>query len=98
MKEIEEFIHCSFDTVEEFVPRIPKTVTIDENISIPRICCGTDVLSCIRATPMNGQVIHNMMALGLPVVVCVYYLGPSAYMENSEVSKYVPDALSTGEV
>lgn len=89
--------HCSFDVVNEFVPRIPEQRCTGEDDTIERICVAPTIIDALNAIPQAGIVVENMQKLGLPVIIHVYYLKADKLMENSEVRKYVPDACTTGE-
>lgn len=91
-------IHVSFDRVDEFIPRVPKNKADGENNTIPRICVTNDIVRAICALPNGGLVLHKMSLLKLPTIIHVYYLKADKVMPTEEVSKYVPDALSSGEM
>lgn len=91
-------IHVSFDRVDEFIPRVPKDRADGEDSTIPRICVTNDIVRAICALPNGGLVLHKMSLLKLPTIIHVYYLKADKVMSCEEVSKYVPDALSSGEM
>lgn len=76
-----KLIHCSFDLVDNFTPRVPdsriKVRWQDrecENAVTPRICVSPTVLQCLKAMPKAGETIRWMRAVGIPPVVHAYYL------------------------
>lgn len=91
-----KIIHCSFDTVEKFVPRIPKHRCVGENATIPRICAGPSVRKCLAGIPQSGAVMYWMQRYGLPIIVHAYYL--KCRHVEFDVSEYVGDARYTGEM
>ena len=74
-----KLIHCSFDLVDEFIPRVPDSrVTWKgkeyEDAETPRICVAPTVLDCLRGMPKAGEIIRWMKAVGMDVVIHAYYL------------------------
>ena len=96
-----KLIHCSFDIVDSFVPRVPNSrVKHDgkdfEDATTPRICVAPSILHCLKAMPKAGEIIRWMRAVGLKPIVHAYYL------ESDNVHKCtkeeVPDADRTHEM
>lgn len=90
-------IHCSFDAVDEFIPRVPKSRCNGEDNTIKRICVAPTIAQALNSIPQAGLVVENMQALRLPVIFHCYYLKADRIMSNEEVQKYVPDAKFSGE-
>ena len=96
-----KLIHCSFDLVEQFVPRVPKSRAVYagkeyEDFITPRICTAPTILCCLRAMPRAGEVIRWMKAVGMKPVIHAYYL-QSDSVKNC-TSSDVPDADTTHEI
>lgn len=96
-----KLIHCSFDLVDEFVPRVPKSRAVYagkeyEDSTTPRICAAPSILHCLRAMPRAGEVIRWMHAVGMKPVIHAYYL----QSDNIKIctSSDVPDADITHEI
>lgn len=98
MNNTENYVHCSFDLVDEFVPRIPQQRiegALHEDDSIPRICVSTDVRRAVMGIPQAGPVVDCMQRLGLPVIVHAYYMTcGNVYRPDAEE---VPDVELTNE-
>lgn len=90
-------IHCSFETVEDFYPRIPLQRCPGEDDSIPRICVADSVNNALNAMPQAAEVLDTMERIRVPLILHVYYLESSNVMNSVMVQKYVPDALATHE-
>ena len=69
-----KYIHCSFDVVNEFIPRVPTTRCKIEDKTTPRICVAPDIRHCLAAMPSAGRIIEWTRAAGLPVILHAYYL------------------------
>lgn len=89
-------VHVSFDTVDKFIPRVPRQRCINEDSITPRICVAPDLTSALQAIPQAGEVIYNMKRLGVPVIVHAYYLECDSILNANEIN--VPDACVTGEM
>lgn len=90
-------IHCTFETVEDFYPRIPLQRCPGEDDSIPRICVADSVQNALNAIPQAAETLDAMERIGVPLIIHVYDLESSDVMNSSAVQKYVPDALATHE-
>ena len=72
-----KLIHCSFDLVDRFEPRVPDSrikVVGMEDAETPRICVAPSVLHCLKAIPKSGETIRWMRAVGLKPIIHAYYL------------------------
>lgn len=74
-----KLIHCSFDIVDDFTPRVPTSrVKHDgkdyEDATTPRICVAPTILQCLKAMPKAGEIIRWMRAVGLKPIIHAYYL------------------------
>ena len=105
MKKGIKLIHCSFDLVDSFVPRVPdsrvKWQGEDyEDAVTSRICVSPTVLQCLKAMPKAGEVIRWMRVVGLPPIVHAYYLQSDNWQINVHActTGEVPDADITGEM
>ena len=89
-------IHCSFDEVLRFVPRVPASRSEGEENQTPRICVGPSVEKCLQAMPGCGNIIRWTREAGLPVIIHAYYLKS----DNVRVDTvpFVADARYTGEM
>ena len=96
MKKRPKLIHCSFDEVYSFEPRVPEHRNALEDDQIKRICVAPTVKDCLRAMPSAGKVIRFMKILGMPAVVHAYYL--EADRVEYDVTDYVLDADYTHEM
>lgn len=76
-----KYIHVSFDVVDAFNPRVPKSRIEGEDGTIPRICVANRLLDCVNAMPSGPETIQAMQQLGLPVVVHAYYIAGTGNME-----------------
>lgn len=68
-------VHCSFDTVTEFNPRVPKQRVegmFTEDDKIKRICVAPTVQQALRGIPQSGMVMETMKKLKLPIIVHAY--------------------------
>lgn len=75
----QKLIHCSFDLVDNFVPRVPDSRVMwkgeeYEDSTTPRICVAPSVLHCLKAMPKAGETIRWMQAVGMKPVIHAYYL------------------------
>lgn len=90
-------IHCSFDTVTGFVPRVPKQriegIFMEDN-KTKRICVAPTILQALQAIPQSGMVMETMRDLELPIIIHAYYLKGRFYSPTKE---QVPDVDVTGE-
>lgn len=96
-----KLIHCSFDIVDEFVPRVPDSRAVYddkeyEDSTTPRICTAPSILHCLRAMPRAGGVIRWMHAVGMKPVIHAYYLQANSVKVCT--SDEVPDADTTHAV
>lgn len=74
-----KLIHCSFDIVDSFVPRVPTSRVQYagkdyEDATTPRICVAPSILQCLKALPKAGEIIKWMRAVGLKPIVHAYYM------------------------
>lgn len=72
-----KLIHCSFDLVDRFEPRVPDSrieVVGMEDAETPRICVAPSILHCPKAIPKSGETIRWMQAVGLKPIIHAYYL------------------------
>lgn len=91
-------VHCSFDTVTEFIPRIPKQRVegmFTEDDKIKRICVAPTVQQALQGIPQSGIVMETMKELKLPIIVHAYYLKGGFFYNPTE--EQVPDVSVTGE-
>lgn len=88
----QKYIHVSFDIVNSFKPRVPKSRIEGENGTIPRICVTSRLLDCINAMPSGPETMQAMQQLGLPIVIHAYYMQAQEIWDTKKVAKYVPDA------
>lgn len=91
-------VHCSFDTVTEFIPRIPKQRVegmFTEDDKIKRICVAPTVQQTLQGIPQSGIVMETMKELKLPIIVHAYYLKGGFFYNLTE--EQVPDVSVTGE-
>lgn len=91
-----KLIHCSFDEVYDFEPRVPKSRSSYEDDQIKRICVAPTIRQCIDAMPRAGNIMRFMREVGMPVVIHAYYL--EADRVEYDTREYVPDADATGEM
>lgn len=75
----DKLIHCSFDLVDSFVPRVPdsrvKYNGVEyEDSATPRICVAPSILCCLKAMPKTGEIIRWMRAVGMKPIIHAYYL------------------------
>ncbi len=96
MKKKPKLIHCSFDEVYSFEPRVPASRSEYEDDQIKRICVSPTIRQCIDAIPRAGNIMRFMREVGMPVVIHAYYL--EADRVEYDTSEYVPDADVTGEM
>ena len=87
-----EYVHVSFDIVDQFEPRIPKTCAIGEDQTIKRICVSDEILYALNALAESGKTLAVMQRLGLPLTMHAYYLESDHVMAPDVVQRYVPDA------
>lgn len=96
-----KLIHCSFDLVEKFIPRVPGSKAVYdgkeyEDSTTPRICTAPSVLYCLRAIPKAGDVLRWMMEVGMKPVIHAYYLQSGNI--KACTSDDVPDVDTTHEI
>jgi len=91
-----KYIHCSFDIVDEFIPRVPTTRCKIEDKTTPRICVAPDIRHCLAAMPSAGRIIEWTRAAGLSVILHVYYLTADKVL--TDVKDKVADAEFTREM
>lgn len=96
MRKRPKLIHCSFDEVYSFEPRVPKSRNELEDDQIKRICVTPTIRQCIDAIPKAGNIMRFMREVGMPVVIHAYYL--EADRVEYDTRDYVPDAELTGEM
>lgn len=96
MKKRPKLIHCSFDEVYNFEPRVPKSRSLLEDAETKRICVSPTIRQCLDAIPRAGQIMRFMRGVGMSVVVHAYYL--EADRVEYDTRDYVPDADLTGEM
>lgn len=96
MKKRPKLIHCSFDEVYSFEPRVPQSRNELEDDKIKRICVAPTIRQCLDAIPRAGNIMRFMMEVGMPVVIHAYYL--EADRVEYDTREYVPDAELTGEM
>lgn len=92
-----KYIHVSFDVVDAFKPRVPKSRIEGEDDTIPRICVANRLLDCINAMPSGPETMRAMRQLGLPVVIHAYYMQAQEIWNTDTIIQYVPDARCYGE-
>mgnify|MGYP004458291345 FL=1 len=92
-----KYIHVSFDVVDAFKPRVPKSRIEGEDDTIPRICVANRLLDCINAMPSGPETMRAMRQLGLPVVIHAYYMQAQEIWNTDAIIQYVPDARCYGE-
>lgn len=90
-----KLIHCSFDEVYFFEPRVPKSRTEYEDGKIKRICVAPTIRQCLTAIPNAGETVRWIQTVGMPVVIHAYYL--EADRVEYDTREYVPDAELTSE-
>ena len=95
MKKRPKLIHCSFDEVYSFEPRVPKSRTDWEDDKIKRICVAPTIRQCLTAMPRAGEAIKWIRATGMPVIIHAYYL--EADKVEYDTRDYVLDAEITEE-
>ena len=58
------YVHCSFDLVESFKPRVPKTRVIGKFVSeeaeTPRICTADTIQHALLGIPGCADVMQNL--------------------------------------
>jgi len=91
-----KYIHCSFDVVNEFVPRVPTTRCKIEDKTTPRICVAPDIRHCLAAMPSAGRIIEWTRATGMPVILHAYYLTADKVLTDTRDK--VADAEFTHEM
>jgi hypothetical protein len=96
MKKKPKLIHCSFDEVYHFEPRVPASRNELEDDQIKRICVAPTIRQCLDAIPKAGNIVRFMRTVGMPVVIHAYYL--EADRVEYDTKDYVPDADTTGEM
>lgn len=98
MRKPNSYVHLSFDLVEGFVPRIPKSRLETEDSVTPRICVAKYIPQALSAMPAAGKTIEAMLEIGMPVVIHAYYLQSDAVIQTGDLLEAVPDAGYTGEI
>ena len=93
----QKLIHASFDVIDDFIPRIPKSTSCGEDETIPRICVAPSIYDCLRAMPHAAETIKGMQICGLPVILHAYYLKSGHIKDTDEIKTYVPDAEFNNE-
>lgn len=92
-------VHCSFEIVEKFEPRIPKNRiegnALSEDNTIPRICVSTDIRKAINAIPDGGLTIKLMKEMKIPMIIHAYYLYSNNFIKPSK--ELLPDVDMSGE-
>lgn len=91
-------VHCSFDLVDHFEPRVPKNRIEgkkSEDGTIARICVASDIRNAINAIPGGGQTVQLMQQMGMPMIIHAYYLYSDEFIKPSE--EQLPDVELTGE-
>lgn len=96
MKAKPKLIHCSFDEVYDFEPRVPKSRNDLEDGETKRICVAPTVRQCLDAIPKAGNIMRFMREVGMPVVIHAYYLESDNVVYDT--TGKVPDAELTGEM
>lgn len=92
-----KYIHVSFDVVEEFIPRVPKSRLENEDSEIPRICVTDSIDHCLQAMVAAGRTLELMQQVNVPCIIHAYYLDCEDILETDQISKYVPDAKENHE-
>lgn len=87
-----KYIHVSFDVVDTFKPRVPKSRIEGEDDTIPRICVSNRILDCVNAMPSGPETIQAMQQLGLPAIIHAYYMQAQEIWNTEAIIQYVPDA------
>lgn len=95
MKKKPKLIHCSFDVITSFEPRVPTSRTDFEDDKIKRICVTPTIRQCLTAMPRAGESIRWILSIGMPVVIHAYYL--EADRVEYDTKEYVLDAEITDE-
>lgn len=98
MRKPNSYVHLSFDLVEEFVPRIPKSRLETEDGVTPRICVAKYISQALPAMPAAGKTIEAMLEIGMPVIIHAYYLQSEAVIQTEDLLEAVPDARYTREM
>lgn len=98
MRKSNSYVHLSFDLVEEFVPRVPKSHLKTEDAVTPRICVAKYIPQALSAVPSAGKTIEAMLEIGMPVVIHAYHLQSDAVIQTEDLLEAVPDAWYTGEM
>lgn len=72
------YVHCSFDLVESFKPRVPKTRVIGKFVSeeaeTPRICTADTIQHALLGIPGCADVMQNIQKFDMRIYIHVYYL------------------------
>ena len=72
------YVHCSFDLVESFKPRVPKTRVIGKFVSeeaeTPRICTADTIQHALLGIPGCADVMQNIKNFDIRIYLQVYYL------------------------
>ena len=94
----QKLIHCSFDCVYTFEPRVPETRIKGgyEDDKIKRICVAPSIKDCLLSIPGAGITVKWLQYVGLPVIIHAYYL--EADCVEYDTSDYVLDAEATHEM
>lgn len=89
MRKSNSYVHLSFDLVEEFVPRIPKSRLEKEDAVTPRICVAKYISQALSALPAAGKTIEAMLEIGMPVIIHAYYLQSDAVIQTEDLLEAV---------
>lgn len=94
------YVHCSFDLVESFKPRVPKTRVIGKFVSeeaeTPRICTADTIQHALLGIPGCADVMQNIQKFDMRIYIHVYYLTSEDIKFPTE--EEVPDVKETHEV
>lgn len=94
------YVHCSFDLVESFKPRVPKTRVIGKFVSeeaeTPRICTADTIQHALLGIPRCADVMQNIQKFDMRIYIHVYYLTSEDIKFPTE--EEVPDVKETHEV
>lgn len=91
------YVHVSFDIVEHFEPRIPRTWAKTEDRAIKRICVTDRIQRGLNAMAQAGLTLQIMQKLGLPLIIHAYYMESENVIAPEQVQNFVPDALTNHE-
>ena len=89
------YVHCSFDLVESFKPRVPKTRVIGKFVSeeaeTPRICTADTIQHALLGIPGCADVMQNIQKFDMRIYIHVYYLTSEDIKFPTE--EEVPDGI-----